>query len=65
MLLGHDGWVQHREGGVTFELDVTRCMYSSGGAHGVRAVPSAMSAGCGQVENVRHLAAAPRQSLKV
>ena len=31
LLLGSDGWVSHREGGVTFVLDVTRCMYSSGG----------------------------------
>lgn len=23
-----DGWVHHREGGVTFVLDITRCMYS-------------------------------------
>lgn len=30
MLLGDDGWVVHREAGVVFELDVTRCMYSSG-----------------------------------
>ncbi|GLI67646.1 hypothetical protein VaNZ11_011895, partial [Volvox africanus] len=30
LLLGADGWVSHREGGVTFHLDVTRCMFSSG-----------------------------------
>lgn len=30
LLLGDDAWVSHREGGVTFCLDVTRCMYSSG-----------------------------------
>ncbi len=30
MLLGSDGWVTHRENGVTYVLDVTRCMFSSG-----------------------------------
>ncbi|GIM07394.1 hypothetical protein Vretimale_11539 [Volvox reticuliferus] len=30
LLLGSDGWVAHREGSVTFHLDVTRCMFSSG-----------------------------------
>ena len=30
LLLGSDGWVEHREGGVVFKLDVRRCMYSSG-----------------------------------
>ncbi|KAG2492262.1 hypothetical protein HYH03_009502 [Edaphochlamys debaryana] len=30
LLLGSHGWVAHREGGVTFKLDVTRCMFSSG-----------------------------------
>ncbi|GAX76414.1 hypothetical protein CEUSTIGMA_g3859.t1 [Chlamydomonas eustigma] len=30
MLLGSDGWVEHKEGGVTFCLDVTKCMFSSG-----------------------------------
>lgn len=28
------GWVTHREGGVLFSLDVTRCMFSSGGEMG-------------------------------
>jgi tRNA G37 N-methylase Trm5 len=31
LLLGADGWVEHLEHGVTFCLDVTRCMFSSGG----------------------------------
>eukprot|EP00798_Chlamydomonas_sp_ICE-L_P031886 gene31886-6189_t len=30
LLLGDDGWVSHKEGGVTFQLDVTKCMFSSG-----------------------------------
>ncbi|GFR52771.1 hypothetical protein Agub_g15382, partial [Astrephomene gubernaculifera] len=30
LLLGSHGWVAHREGGVLFRLDVTRCMFSSG-----------------------------------
>ncbi len=30
MLLGSDGWVDHREGNVRFCLDVTLCMFSSG-----------------------------------
>mmetsp|Transcript_34693 Transcript_34693/g.82279 ORF Transcript_34693/g.82279 Transcript_34693/m.82279 type:complete len:221 (+) Transcript_34693:2-664(+) len=30
MLLGRDGWVQHRESGVLYGLDVTKCMFSSG-----------------------------------
>jgi tRNA wybutosine-synthesizing protein 3 len=28
--LGDNGWVRHREAGVTYVLDVTRCMFSSG-----------------------------------
>ena len=32
MLLGSQGWVQHKEDGVLFGLDVTRCMFSSGEA---------------------------------
>ncbi len=30
LLLGNDGWVVHKEGGVVFSLDVTRVMFSSG-----------------------------------
>ena len=30
LLLGVDGWVQHKEGGVLYSLDVTKCMFSSG-----------------------------------
>lgn len=30
LLSGRDGWVLHREAGVTFVFDVTRCMFSSG-----------------------------------
>lgn len=30
MLHGGDGWVLHRENGVSFQLDVTKCMFSSG-----------------------------------
>ena len=30
MLLGDSGWVEHREAGVIFCLDVTKCMFSSG-----------------------------------
>ena len=30
LLLGRDGWVQHKEGGVLYCLDVTKCMFSSG-----------------------------------
>ncbi|KAL0023672.1 hypothetical protein WJX77_012323 [Trebouxia sp. C0004] len=29
-LLGDSGWVQHKEGGVVYSLDVTKCMFSSG-----------------------------------
>ncbi|DBA73560.1 TPA: hypothetical protein ACH3X2_009802 [Trebouxia sp. C0005] len=30
LLLGDSGWVQHKEGGVVYSLDVTKCMFSSG-----------------------------------
>ncbi len=30
LLLGEDGWVEHKESGVTFCLDATKCMFSSG-----------------------------------
>ena len=30
MLLGSDGWTSHKEGKVTYCLDVTKCMFSSG-----------------------------------
>jgi len=30
LLLGDSGWVQHKEGGVAYSLDVTKCMFSSG-----------------------------------
>jgi tRNA wybutosine-synthesizing protein 3 len=30
LLLGHSGWVQHKEGGVAYSLDVIKCMFSSG-----------------------------------
>lgn len=30
LLFGDDGWVQHRENGVLFAFDVTKCMFSSG-----------------------------------
>lgn len=30
LLLGGCGWVQHKEGGVVYSLDVTKCMFSSG-----------------------------------
>lgn len=30
LLLGNNGWVQHKEGGVLYALDVTKCMFSSG-----------------------------------
>lgn len=30
MLLGADGWATHKEYGVLFSLDATRCMFSSG-----------------------------------
>lgn len=30
MLLGSDGWVCHKEGRVNYNLDVTKCMFSSG-----------------------------------
>ena len=30
LLLGANGWVQHKEGGVLYSLDVTKCMFSSG-----------------------------------
>jgi len=30
LLLGGSGWVQHKEGGVAYSLDVTKCMFSSG-----------------------------------
>ena len=30
LLLGADGWVEHKESGVAFRLDVTLCMFSSG-----------------------------------
>lgn len=30
LVLGDDGWVEHKESGVRFTLDVTRCMFSSG-----------------------------------
>ena len=40
VLLGDDGWVEHREGGVVFRLDITKCMYSSGDmSDDVSAVP--------------------------
>lgn len=29
-MLGASGWVQHKEGGVLYSLDVTQCMFSSG-----------------------------------
>ncbi|PNH03589.1 tRNA wybutosine-synthesizing protein 5, partial [Tetrabaena socialis] len=38
LLLGADGWVAHREGGVLFRLDVTRCMFSSGNVAGTKRV---------------------------
>ena len=30
LLLGDSGWVKHKEGGVLYSLDVTKCMFSSG-----------------------------------
>lgn len=30
LLYGTNGWVQHKENGVIYSLDVTRCMFSSG-----------------------------------
>lgn len=30
LVLGASGWVQHKEGGVLYSLDVTKCMFSSG-----------------------------------
>lgn len=30
LLLGENGWVQHKEGSVLYSLDVTKCMFSSG-----------------------------------
>lgn len=30
LLHGRDGWVLHKESGVLFALDVTKCMFSSG-----------------------------------
>eukprot|EP00899_Mesostigma_viride_P015022 jgi/Mesvir1/23520/Mv18225-RA.1 len=30
LLLGEDGWVEHLENGITYTLDVTKCMFSSG-----------------------------------
>lgn len=30
LLKGKDGWVEHRENGILYCLDVTRCMFSSG-----------------------------------
>lgn len=30
LLLGEDGWVDHREGGVVYRFDATTCMFSSG-----------------------------------
>lgn len=30
LLLGDHGWVQHKEGGVIYSFDVTKCMFSSG-----------------------------------
>lgn len=30
LLLGADGWVVHKENGISFTLDVTQCMFSSG-----------------------------------
>eukprot|EP00210_Caulerpa_lentillifera_P009558 g9116.t1 len=30
LLLGTDGWVHHRENGILFALDITKCMFCSG-----------------------------------
>ena len=30
LVLGGSGWVHHKEGGVLYSLDVTKCMFSSG-----------------------------------
>ncbi|XP_061755923.1 tRNA wybutosine-synthesizing protein 2 homolog isoform X2 [Nerophis ophidion] len=30
MVLGEDSWVQHMDNGITYEFDVTKCMFSAG-----------------------------------
>ncbi len=34
MLLGTDGWVQHKENGIIYEFDITKSMFASGNGTG-------------------------------
>jgi tRNA G37 N-methylase Trm5 len=40
MLTPGDGWVKHRENGVTYELDVTKVISSSGNVTATQLTPN-------------------------
>ena len=46
LLKGKDGWVEHRENGILYCLDVTRCMFSSGNV--TEKARMGRLAGCGE-----------------
>ena len=47
LLKGKNGWVEHRENGILYCLDVTRCMFSSG--NGTEKARMGRLACCGEI----------------